>query len=229
MPSAIMNIVLLSDAIEKGFIVFIDSKLDNASYVADSKRRTVSFPCNEEGLYMNETGCTFKKKDENGVIIMTNTIEGFTPKQVARAVRAKKLYHDLYAETVDNLKIWIRSNITKNVPVGMDDVNEMVRIFSNDVAPLKGKSVEPHPPVVNRNDVIELPPELKVKGMRIESAIDVVYINDQSFLHSVDQTIKLRGVAHLGTRKKDQNYTKDMLFVPEGIDTILRHYDKNDI
>ena len=71
---------------------------------------------------------------------MNNVIEGFTPRQVARAVRAKKLYHDLHAETADNLKAWIRSNIAKNVPVGVEDVNEMKRIFGKDRATLKGKS-----------------------------------------------------------------------------------------
>ena len=79
--------------------------------------------------------------------------------------------------------------------------------------------MKPHPPIVNKNDIIEIPPELEVKGMKLELAIDVVYINDQSFLHAVDRTIKLRGIAHLGTRKRNENYTKEMLF--SGIDVIL--------
>ena len=105
-------------------------------------------------------------------------------------------------------------------------MNKMKKIFSKDRATLKGKSTKSYPPVVNKNDVIEIPPELEVKGMRLELAIDVVYINDQSFLHAVDRTIKLRGIAHLGTRKKKESYTKEMIFA--GLDVILRHYNKND-
>ena len=105
MPSAMTNIVSLSDAVEKGFTVFMDTALDNAFYVTDSQRRTIRFPCNEEGLYTNETGRTFKSLDKNGAIVMMNMIKGFTPRQVARAIRAKKLYHDLHAETADNLKV----------------------------------------------------------------------------------------------------------------------------
>ena len=75
----------------------------------DSERRTIRFQCNEEGLYINKTGHTFKKKDKNDVIIMTNTIEDFTPQQVPRAICAKKLYRDLRAETVDNLKFGSRA------------------------------------------------------------------------------------------------------------------------
>ena len=80
----------------------------------------------------------------------------------------------------------------KNVRVSFADVDLMEKIFGKDVAILKGKKIRPHPPVVKWNDIIDLPPELKVKGLEIELAIEVVYINDQSFLHSVDQTIKLR-------------------------------------
>ena len=115
----------------------------------------------------------------------------------------------------------------KNVPVSFEDVDLMEKIFQKDVATLKGKLVKPHPPVINKNDIIELPPELNVKGRKAELAIDVVYINDQSFLHSVDRTIKLRGLSHLGTRKKGQNYDKVMLLA--GLDIILRHYNKHDI
>ena len=76
MPSAMMNIVSLSDAIEKGFSVFMDSSLDNAFYVTDADRQTVRFLCNEAGLYVNETGRTFKSRTKEGEIVMTNVLEG---------------------------------------------------------------------------------------------------------------------------------------------------------
>ena len=56
---ALMNIVLLSDAIRKEFSVFMDSSLDNTFYVTDAERRTVRFSCNDQGLYTNESGRTF--------------------------------------------------------------------------------------------------------------------------------------------------------------------------
>ena len=80
------------------------------------------------------------------------------------------------------------------------------------------------PPVVNRKNVIDLPPELKVKGMQVEIVMDVVFINDQSFLHTVDWMIKFCGLVHLETRKKGQGHTKEMLY--EEIDAVLQHYNK---
>ena len=82
MSDAMTNIVSLSDAIEKGFSVFMDSDRDNAFYVTDSEKRTVRFPCNEHGLYVNEQGRTFKAKSKEcccyQIVNMNNNIEGFT-------------------------------------------------------------------------------------------------------------------------------------------------------
>ena len=71
-----------------------------------------------------------------------------------------------------------------------------------DVATFKGKSTAPRPSVVTTEDVVELPDELKHKGRKVELAIDVVYSNNQSFLHSVDWTIKLKLLTVFRTRKK---------------------------
>ena len=80
----------------------------------------------------------------------------------------------------------------------MDDFNLAEKIYLANVATLKGKSVRPHPPVVTRRDMIELPPELMVEGKKIELAIDILFIDGEAFLHSVDRSIKYNGVVSLG-------------------------------
>ena len=102
-----------------------------------------------------------------------------------------------------------------------------LKIFKTDVPTLKGKSTAPRPPVVTTEYIIELPDELKHNGGKIELSIDVVYINDQSFLQSVDRTIKLKLVTALQTRKKGENYDSKLLY--EGIDNVLRHHNKDNI
>ena len=97
-PGSITNIISVSDAVQKGFHVFFDSTIENAFYVTNSKGRTIRFPCNSMGLYI--------KEKENKEVTAT-TIEGFTSRQIARAKLARKLYHNLNAETVANLKVWI--------------------------------------------------------------------------------------------------------------------------
>ena len=81
---------------------------------------------------------------------------------------------------------------------------------------------------MNENDVIELPPELEHKGRWVELVIDVVYINNEPFLHYVDRTIKLKLITTLQNSKtKAKGYDKESLF--KGLVDILWYYNKADI
>ena len=113
--------------------------------------------------------------------VVCHQVEDSTPREVERAKRAKKLYYDLDAPAIDNLKVWIRSNQARNVPVSVDDVKLLQRMEHNDIPTIKGKWVKPHPPIVKKEDFVDMPPELEVTGMIVDLAIDVVYINDCSF------------------------------------------------
>ena len=72
------------------------------------------------------------------------------------------------------------------------------KIFKVDVPTLKGNSVRLYPPVVKNNDIIEIPSELKTKGMKVDLDIDVVFINNECFLHMVDRRIKFKGLSVKG-------------------------------
>ena len=59
---------------------------------------------------------------------------------------------------------------------------------------------------------MELPPELRMEGREIKIAIDVVCINNESFLHSLDRTIKHNELVVLGTQRKGESHKKEMLY-----------------
>ena len=63
--------------------------------------------------------------------------------------------------------------------------------------------------------------------MKLELAMDVFYCNDQSFLHTVDSSVHYNGLTILGTRKKGENYTAEMLC--EGLYNILAFYNRADV
>ena len=67
--------------------------------------------------------------------------------------------------------------------------------------------------------MIELPLELMIEGRKIKLAVDIVYINGEAFLHSVDQSIKYNGIVSLGTK-----YTAAKIC--KALDNILRLYNK---
>ena len=54
----------------------------------------------------------------------------------------------------------LRQNMLKNCPVTYEDANLATKVFGKDGSIIKGKDVKPKPPVVTKEDVLELPPEL---------------------------------------------------------------------
>ena len=86
----------------------------------------------KKGLYIRDN-------DESPADCHWTSIEGFTRRQIERAQAARKLYHDLNAENVDNAKFFICSNQAKNVEVSTEDMNLAKRIFGLDVPNTKGK------------------------------------------------------------------------------------------
>lgn len=67
-----------------------------------------------------------------------------------------------------------------------------------------------------------LPPELVTAGKKIELVINFVYINNESFLHSVNQNLQFNCLVVLG-KKVNINYTSELSF--EGLDDILLLYN----
>ena len=110
----------------------------------------------------------------------------------------------------------------KNCPVSHEDVELAMGMFGKDVAVIKGKDMRPKSASVNKEDAIDLPPELLIK--ETELAIGVLYVADQALLHSVDRKVKGKTLVPLGTIKKAD--AKDLM---GALEKIIRHYNKADI
>ena len=138
--------------------------------ITDLVGRVIRYPCDERGIYVRDhlplVNCHVSH-------VNVTSIEGYTQCKIERDGRARKLYHDLSAEKIRNLEVWLRSNQAKNVPVSVKDVNLAEKCFKTGIATCKGKSKRPSPPVVATNDFIELPTELFTAWRKIELAIDV--------------------------------------------------------
>lgn len=215
------NLLSLNDAVRNGNRVFMDTDVDNCFFVIDQDRCVTKFPCNERGLYIMERPASIKSRAMSHA---GTTIEGYTAREVMRAKKARKLYHDLNAPSIPDLKVWIRANMGKNNEVTCDDINLAEKMFKADVPTYKGRGIKPRPPVVFATDIIELPPELKVRGRKVELSVDVLFINNKVLLHSKDRTIKFKGLSTLGTFSKKQGYNSERLF--QALDMILRFYNK---
>ena len=75
---------------------------------------SIRFPV-KKGLY-------FRDKETPADFYPTS-IEGFTQREVERAQVARKFYHDLNAELVENVNFLIQSNQARNVPITTECMN----------------------------------------------------------------------------------------------------------
>ena len=64
---------------------------------------------------------------------------GYTKVQFDKAVKARTLYHELGAPTVENYKAFIRMGGIQNCSVRVEDIKIAENIFGLDMATLKGK------------------------------------------------------------------------------------------
>ena len=198
---AISNLLSLNDLVKKGHHVKYDSHVGDWFDVVTKSGVWLQFPADERGLYVKEKMNAIRKRNEKQKTANVNTtIEGFTRREVKRARACRKLMHDLGAPSYSDLKKFLRMNLCRECPVSSGDVDLAMKIFGKDVAVLKGKSVKGKPPVVGKEDEIELPPELVIE--MVELAIDVIYVSTEAFLHTVDRKIKNVSVVPLGTAKK---------------------------
>ena len=101
---AITNIVSQSEAIKRGYHVYFNLRKENAFLIEDHKGRIQKYPVDERGLYFRKillpVNCYVG-------YVMETSVEGYTPREVERADQARKLYHDLSAENIRNVKVWL--------------------------------------------------------------------------------------------------------------------------
>jgi hypothetical protein len=132
-------------------------------------------------------------------------------------MKARNLYHNLGCPTVENMKSLLRSNAIQDCPVTAEHVTNAEAIFGPDIGTLKGKTTHRKPRIVTQ-DVIAIPPEIRLRCQELTLEIDVMHINGMPMLTTIDTKIKYRGLIPLKNRTKEQLY--------EALDKVFRHYNK---
>ena len=102
--------------------------------------------------------------------------------------------------------------MAKNIPISFKDVDLAETVFNTDMPTCKGRSTSSCVLMTSNGETIQLPAELQHKGRKFETVINVVYINYQNCLHSVDQKIKLKLMTALRKIKKGESYDAALLY-----------------
>ncbi|MGC9293591.1 MAG: hypothetical protein ACP5EP_12880, partial [Acidobacteriaceae bacterium] len=227
-PTMMANIFGLSEMVDRCRVTF-DSDVEDA-FVVHVKDGKIKFSRTPEGLYAykptkrylaevaeskqmsppSEHGATFNYRGKSFLVttLMENR-KGYTQRQFEDAKRARKLYHIVGCPTIENFKNILRQNIIQNCPVTPADVDLAEKIFGPDIGTLKGKTTRKAPPRV-KEDLVEVPPELKEKHKNLTFCMDILYVNGMPMLTGIDRSIRFRSLVPLDNRTAE-NYSKVLI------------------
>ena len=76
---------------------------------------------------------------------LAENMRGYTLRPVERAKRARALYHNMGAPTIENFNLIVKGNMIKDCPVTIEDINIAADIWGKDIDYLKWKSTWSRP------------------------------------------------------------------------------------
>ena len=104
-------------------------------------------------------------------------------------ITAQKLYHIVRTPILCNFKMMLRTNITQDFPVMIQDIIITEKIFGPSMSTIKGHTARRQPRPV-QTDTIQIPQESIIQHSDIELSIDMVYMNKEIGLTTSNKTVR---------------------------------------
>ena len=145
---AIANIFALAD-LKKKYHVTYDPAIEDAFILNCEIKEPHKLRCIDHGIYVFTLPVCHKDKKDLAKSHLVDTVKenrlGYTKSQFDKAVKARTLYHELDAPTIENYKAFIRMGGVQYGPVRVEDIKIAENIFGPDMATLKGKRTRKTP------------------------------------------------------------------------------------
>ena len=140
---------------------------------------------------------------------MVKELKGFSCRELDQERKARRFCHKLVAPSSAQFKALLRQKLVQNFAFQGKEVELAQKIFGPDVSTLKGKSNIPRPWKI-MDHKIEIPAEFfEHVDNYLELAIDIVYINTQTYLTAIDRSINFKATVPIVTQKQDEVF-KDL-------------------
>ena len=130
--------------------------------------------------------------------------------------RARRLLRNLGSPTVKTLIEVVRNNLIRNCKVSERDIRNMVLVYGDDVAALKGKATRQKPRPIEI-DWAAIPKSIVAHHSELHLAIDLMFVNMEVFLTGIDGSIRDRHCGHIENRSGKH--------ILSGLDKVLRSYN----
>ena len=144
-PESRLNILSWAD-VRKKFRITSDTAVSNSIKVHIEGDKTMEFEEVGSGLYMWHPcqKSNLSKSDVSSYSFLTlvsSNKNNFTPDEVRRADKAKKLYQSIGPPGYGRYIKWLATNYIRNCPITVDDAKRALHIYGKDIVKLKATSV----------------------------------------------------------------------------------------
>ena len=139
--------------------------------------------------------------------VFVNTVQDnmnlFTPRQVAKAEKARELYIQLGRPSAKSLRYMIAHQLVKNTTLDVTDVDRADQIFGPDLGALKGKTVSSSPAPVVTLPSLAVPRPIFELHKHVTLSVDIFYVDKMMFFFTYSHHIQFKKVQYIATKKHD--------------------------
>jgi hypothetical protein len=155
---------------------------------------------------MHQSGLHYFDPEDMTSFQFVTTVSGnkahFTDRQIKGAETARQYYRTLGYPSMKDFRWVIQSNLIKDCPITVADIDIALEIWGPDIAALKGKTSRSKPPIV-APDFVKVPKDILSAHRDVCLAADIFFLNKIPFFLTISRNICFTTVTHLKDRKRE--------------------------
>ena len=212
-PASLANILSLAQ-VRKYCRVTMDTRQEPAMIVHLGNGKIMKFKEYTNGLYFYDTREDLIELSKDKQVTTSENVTDyslmqsveenkqlFTHKQLKAADAARELSRKLGRPSKKNFECIIATNLINNCPITLDDVRRAELIYGPDIATLKGHTTKKPGSILPHLPVIPLPANIIKYHLQVTLAVDVLYIQGYTFLHTYSKETRFRTITQIANRK----------------------------
>ena len=176
-PKGIANILSLH-SVKSHYRVTMDTTEDDYIHVHHGDGSITSFRPSRNGIYH------YHMSDNAHILSLINTVEarkeGFSPSDIRRAARARKLQNIMMSPSAKQLGGSIIQHL-QNCDVTRRDILNAESIYGPSLSALKGKTVR-RPTPIGKQHTEPVPPHILATHRNYDLTVDIMFVNKIPFL-----------------------------------------------
>ena len=127
----------------------------------------------------------------------------FTTREVNAAKRALELYVRIGRPSYQTFIHILGHNLIRDNPVTLSDAKRAFDIYGKDIANIKGKTKRMRPDHVKNIKLFELPDYILKWHINVTLCIDILYVNQMPFLHTISRKLQFRTIEYMPSENQE--------------------------